>query len=705
MSLASLFDGVEVREALTADLRGELLEATKPEGAGRHAAATAAAMGELSAAGSAIGLSKLEMLLVKGASQASLTVVRPDALLQAVVHPTKGTAQVEKVLHAWASGASAPALPRPGPGAAPKPVPPPFPRTPATPAATPVPLAPTPVPMEASTGAAVAPPDDPWSAFRRSLVRGQLTEAAARRRELGELPATSAAGAEPLSSAEREHGVQVLLDGIGSILSGDGLGGARTLVELAAPSQQNLSFRWIALHWCSRASMRSGSFAAARQHAKEALLVSQRLDIDARAVSQWIAAEVLANEGDHSRALAWLGEARKRFERIADGWGLGQAWLSEAKVLVSLQREEEAVAAARQASAAYPAWEEPRIFLARRALGRGDLEGADGLLQTTQGPAAERSRAIVQAVRERTVTQADASEYLRECDAPPSARSIRALERIAGAAPRFVQAREALAWMLLKLGKYADASAIFRGLLAQQLGPADRASVMLGLACSAHAQQAAKDPDATLRAAASTTAPARAAEPAPLPTLSTSSMRGSQVGGASVFSGQLSVFALPDVLEFLRSARRTGLLVCSSTKGMAALRFAAGFISGVGSAPGVPGLGDLLLRARKISTVALRAVSNGEPADRADLVLGERLVKEGLVDAPALQEAVEQQIELTLRELVQWKDGEFAFNHEEAAEPAAPWTAVKVDVQGALLEVFKQMDEASRSAKATGAKR
>ena len=46
------------------------------------------------------------------------------------------------------------------------------------------------------------------------------------------------------------------------------------------------------------------------------------------ALSQWTAAEVLAHDSDATRALAWLAESRSRFERAADGWGVGQTWLT-----------------------------------------------------------------------------------------------------------------------------------------------------------------------------------------------------------------------------------------------------------------------------------------------------------------------------------------------------------------------------------------
>ncbi len=190
-------------------------------------------------------------------------------------------------------------------------------------------------------------------------------------------------------------------------------------------------------------------------------------------------------------------------------------------------------------------------------------------------------------------------------------------------------------------------------------------------------------------------APAAPSAPPPVPQLSGSSLlaRRSQGPGAAldaVFSGQLSVFAFPDLLEFLRSAKRTGLLVCSSARGIAALRLRDGRITDADS-PGTPDVGELLLRARKISALALRAVPD-EPGQ----AIGDVLVREGLADAAAVEEALERRIGLAVRELVEWKDGEFAFNREaEAGEPPAR-IAVALDPQAVLLNVFKDMDEESR---------
>jgi hypothetical protein len=543
--------------------------------------------------------------------------------------------------------------------------------------------------------------------MRRALVRGQLTEAYGLQGEL-DAPAADGPrpGAEPLPPAERERALGQLLDGIGCVLAGDGVGGGRILRELADSAQKNLTFRWLALHWSVRAAIRSGAFQAAGAAVKEALGIAKQLDEEAFAVTQCAIGEVLSHGKDPSHALPWLAESRARLERLGEGWGAGQACMGQARVLAQLGREAEAAEAARQACAGDPSWEEPPVFLARRALIRGDLASAEQLLGVRRSQGAERVRAVIDAVRQGTVSQADAGDYLKEHDAPASARSIRTLERIARASPRFAQARDALAWMLVKVGRYADAATIFRGLLSGDLGPADKASVMLGLGCIANADRAGQAPEDGLRAAVSVgaaqPAPDPGAAPAPLPMLGSSLAlppSGGLGGGGTVFSGELSVFALPDLLEFLRAGRRTGLLVCSSPRGMGALRFSGGRVTSAAS-PGTARLGQLLVEARQLSAEALGTAAQGLGPDPSDQLLCEHLLREGLVAGPALEEALGHQVDLAIRELLQWKDGEFAFDRDGdgAGRVESP---ISVDVQGALMRAFQELDEGARNAPAS----
>jgi hypothetical protein len=682
------------------DDAGRVIHAS-PESAdaARTGGATRAVAAPLQVAGEIAGLGALLTFTVRGAASSSVAAISGGALLRVDVDPATTTLQVEKALLGWTPSLAGDAAPRtfgspasatatPTSRAAPPPVPP----APAT--------APTPTPTPAP---AARPGADAWAALRRTLGRGQLSEAVSRQHELAGAARPGRAGSEPVHPDACERTVRALLQGIGSVMAGDGPGGARILADLAAPSQKNLSFRWIALQWSTRAALKSGAIPAARAHVQEALTVARDLDIDARALSQWTAAEVLAHDSDPTRALAWLGESRNRFERVGDRWGIGQTWLSQARVLTAAKREGEAAESARRAAELLPDSDEPAVVLARLALSRDDLAAAEELLLPFRSQSAERIRALIEAIRAGTVTREDASELLREQEAPASGRALRALERIAKAAPRLPQAREVLAWTLLKLSRYEEADALFRGLLSHPLSPADRASVTLGLGCIANARRsngAGPHVSAVVAAAASPGEVASDDLP-PLPPLSQSAIlaRGS-VGAAAdaVFSGQLSSFAIPDLLEFLRSARRTGLLVCSSASGIGALRFRDGRITS-GASPGAPSLGELLVGAGKLSAQALRALAavHGEVPDGA---LGEHVVRESLADAASVREAVERQIGVVVRELVHWKDGEFAFNRDPdgAAEPKA--TSVALDPQAVLLEALTEMDEAARDAAA-----
>ena len=706
MSLPSQLDGLaEVRGALSVDPKGRLVSATPgaPHATPEGAAALATALLELAHAGEAAGLGAFVVAHLKGTRSSLVGGSRPDALLLVDLDPTRMSGPVEKAVRAWTRGEAAP--------------PPPAPRraTPAAPVASagdpkasppPIPSRTLPIPARpAQTGANLPAVDlaaarpapragarDPWALLRHALGRAQLTEAAALKWELAAAGDPARPGCEPVTREQCEAAIQALLEGVGSVMAGDGLGGARVLAGLAREDEPNLSFRWLALHWSARAAVRSGTIPTARAKVQAALTLSRQLDIEARALSQWTAAEVLAHDNDAARALTWLAEARSRFERIEDRWGMGQTWLAEARIHAALERGEPAAEAARHAVELLPGFDEPPALLARLALLRDDVAGAEALVQGVKTHAGDKIRALVSALRDRTVSREDAIEYLREHDAAPSQRSIRALTRVASSSPRFLLAREALAWMLLRTGKYGEAGEMFRALLAQPVTASCRASVMLGLGCVANAGKASASASAVADVARASVPAASAPLPPPPSASSVAPARPANGSSDAVFSGQLSSFALPDLLEFLRSGRRTGLLVCSCAAGIGALRFRDGRITGAAS-PGAPNLADSLARAGAVDAGALRKVAGGP--DVPDDVLAQKIVDGGLADAAAVKRALSGQVWAAIRELVRWSDGEFAFNRDEGAA-AASSVAVAVDPQEVLLDVLRELDEASR---------
>jgi tetratricopeptide (TPR) repeat protein len=671
----------EIRGMLQSDRSGQVLAATPgvsplPQD---EAAAAAAALGELALAGEVARLGRLLVVSARGVASVTVTAARSDALLVIHADPAGTTAPVEAEARRWASGAPAQAPPDT--------VEPPRPAT----ARRDDQAGWGPDELRSAGRGRLSPLEntDPWAALRRALARSHLVEATTLRQALC-ASVSAAPGAEATAREACDRALRVLCEGVGSVMAGDGLGGGRILRPLTGEDQPNLTFRWLALHWSARAALRCGSVPAARAHVQASLTLARELDVEARALSQWTAAEVLSHDRDPAKALAWLAESRARFERSADAWGVGQTWLSEARLHAASGRARDAAEAARHAAEALPGSEEPQVALARIALLEDDVAGADARLRPLRTQAAERLRTVVAALRGGLLPRAEAIEYLREQEATPSLRALSALGRIATAAPRFPQARETLAWMLLRVGRAEEAATHLRWLLSQPLSPAERASVTLGLGCVANAQRPPATP-------APTRTPPPSATPAPAAVSGPPMVRMS--GGAdAVFSGQLGSFALADLLEFLRSGRRTGLLVCSSAAGLGRLRFRDGRIT-AGGAPATPGLGELLVRGGAVGAAVIAAAGPADDADPLAEGLAARLVRGGLAGSNVVAAALEQRVTLAVRELVGWTDGEFAFTREGAG---AAETAVDValDPQGVLLEIFKELDEQSRTAAA-----
>ena len=540
------------------------------------------------------------------------------------------------------------------------------------------------------------PADSPFALLRRAVVRGLLSDAASRVRQIAECKhAVDQVGAEPLSSAALEQVASALLEGVGWVLGGDCVGGQRRLSEITA--HQNRSFRWLALHWSARAALHSGDFAATLALSQAAVEVGEAIDAEAKAVSLWVCAEARAQGGQPSEGLRQLVEARKLFELHRDGWGLGQTWLAEAHIQAALGREPQSTSAALQALAVNSDWEGPRLFLARRALLRKDYDEAERTLRASRSSEAERERRLIRLIREGAVTPENAADFLRVRESPPNGAALRLLLKVARSSPRFPQAREVLAWMLLKLGKYGDAEAIFRGLLTFDLAPTDRASATLGLSCIANAAKAG--PRLATPAASESAPPEAPPAPALSGSLVTSAAGRSGSGRLhTVFSGELSVFPLPDLLEFLRSGRRSGTLVCSCEAGMGTLHFIDGKITGAAS-PTTPVIGQILVADHKLDEQALRATVAKQQSNHPDQPLGGLLVQEGVIEASAVRSALEQQIVRALREMVAWKSGQFAFDSKVVPERQRPEIEIEIDPQAIMLNFFKEMDEANRPAR------
>ncbi|MBV9772760.1 MAG: DUF4388 domain-containing protein [Gemmatimonadetes bacterium] len=156
--------------------------------------------------------------------------------------------------------------------------------------------------------------------------------------------------------------------------------------------------------------------------------------------------------------------------------------------------------------------------------------------------------------------------------------------------------------------------------------------------------------------------------------------------------GPLRELALSDVFQLLDLSRKTGLLTVSSDPGgrNASVRFERGAIVGAELAGSAGRLDRLLLRAGKVTEAQVaEAVRRQQAAPGRRL--GTILVEMGAVSEADLKRQLRFQIEETVFELVQWKDGYFRF--EEGTPLGGDSVPVRVATESLLMEAARRIDE------------
>jgi hypothetical protein len=163
----------------------------------------------------------------------------------------------------------------------------------------------------------------------------------------------------------------------------------------------------------------------------------------------------------------------------------------------------------------------------------------------------------------------------------------------------------------------------------------------------------------------------------------------------AVFTGDLQLLAAPDLLEFLKSSRRTGTLVITSSGGLGAVHMRQGMITGAAS-PNSKNMGQILQESGQVTADQLKESAEYQRANSPNRLFGSILVERGVVDRAALQNALIRQIKGAILEMVQWKSGRFAFEPDKRGQVDESDVEVELDTQAVLLDVLRELDEANR---------
>lgn len=163
----------------------------------------------------------------------------------------------------------------------------------------------------------------------------------------------------------------------------------------------------------------------------------------------------------------------------------------------------------------------------------------------------------------------------------------------------------------------------------------------------------------------------------------------------AAFTGDLQLLAVPDLLQFLKSSRRTGTLVITSDRGIGAINLKEGNIAGAAS-PNGKNLGEILKSKDLVSDDKLKEVTQSQSKDRVGLLLGSLLVKKKLVSEENIRQALTEQVQGAIIEMLDWKQGCFAFEPEESLTGDDSDIEIILDTQGVLLDTLREYDEANR---------
>jgi hypothetical protein len=189
-------------------------------------------------------------------------------------------------------------------------------------------------------------------------------------------------------------------------------------------------------------------------------------------------------------------------------------------------------------------------------------------------------------------------------------------------------------------------------------------------------------------------APPLAAQTQPIPPAT--KYRGGGYSPKAAFTGSLQMFAVPDLLEFLRSSRRTGTLVITSEAGIGAVHLYRGMLTGAAS-PNTANLGDILLKRGLLTRERLSAATEDQKADSLGRLLGAILVERGFISTQDLQTALGEQIRSAILEMVAWTFGRFAFEPDKRDQSELDSEiAVQLDTQAVLLDALREFDERQR---------
>lgn len=154
--------------------------------------------------------------------------------------------------------------------------------------------------------------------------------------------------------------------------------------------------------------------------------------------------------------------------------------------------------------------------------------------------------------------------------------------------------------------------------------------------------------------------------------------------------GSLAEAGLPDVIQMLHLARRTGCLALADRGRHASVFFEDGWVVHATIVNRPDRLGDLLVKRGRVSAAQLDEAMRLQ-ARHGDQRIGEVLVGLGAITPDQLRDVIRQQVEEAVFALFNWRSGTFTF--EPALAPESGVEPVRIPPDALMLEGARRIDE------------
>ena len=157
----------------------------------------------------------------------------------------------------------------------------------------------------------------------------------------------------------------------------------------------------------------------------------------------------------------------------------------------------------------------------------------------------------------------------------------------------------------------------------------------------------------------------------------------------SDLKGDLAVFQPIPVMQMLNLAEATGELRLNRAGNAASVYFEKGNVIFAGIKDRPVKLGEYLVREGVIDQKALNDAL--EKLASAKKRIGALLIEAGHLDETKLRHAVKEQIKEVIFEIVRWQDGSFSFYKDK--KPAHQEIRIDIPLDHLMLEGLKRLDE------------